>query len=278
MRSESERIAEAMRWIRRHSSATPRFGIILGSGLGSVAAQISQPECFQTASIPYFPASTVSGHAGELILGSIGGVTVAVLSGRVHGYEGHKPAALSFGVRIFRALGCSEMILTSASGALNPDFRSGDVMLIEDHISLPGLAGHSPLIGPEVGPGLTRFVDLSEAYDPALRVTASAVASEAGIHLRRGIYVMVGGPQYETPAEVRFLRSIGGDAVGMSTVPEVIVGRQLGMRVLALSVISNAAAGILHEPITHEAVLAAVEKAAKSVGTIIVGVVTRTKR
>jgi len=182
---------------------------------------------------------------------------------------------LGFGVRVLHALGCADLIITNASGGLNPDFHSGDIMLIDDHISLPGLVGQSPLAGSEVNPNLSRFVDLTEAYDPVLRAVATEVALENGIAPRRGVYVMVGGPHYETPAEVRFLRSIGGDAVGMSTVPEVIVGRQLAMRVLALSVVSNPAAGVLAEPIAHEQVLQVVERAAGQVGTIIAGVIER---
>jgi len=250
-------------------------GIILGSGLGSIAERIAPLARWSTSAIPDFPISSVPGHAGELILGRIGERTVAILSGRVHGYEGHEPDVLGFGVRVLHALGCADLIITNASGALNPDFHSGDIMLIDDHISLPGLVGQSPLAGSEVNPNLSRFVDLTEAYDPVLRAVATEVALENGIAPRRGVYVMVGGPHYETPAEVRFLRSIGGDAVGMSTVPEVIVGRQLAMRVLALSVVSNPAAGVLAEPIAHEQVLQVVERAAGQVGTIIAGVIER---
>jgi len=275
VKSERERVAASVAWIRRRSSTIPAVGIILGSGLGGIAERFAPQERWSTSAMPDFPVSTAPGHLGELIFGRVGERAVTILSGRVHGYEGHEPVALGFGVRVLRALGCSDVILTNAAGGLNSDFHTGDIMLVDDHVSLPGLVGRSPLSGAEMNPDLTRFVDLTEAYDPALRAMAASVAVENEICLQRGVYVMVGGPQYETPAEVRFLRSVGGDAVGMSTVPEVIVARQLGMRVMALSVISNPAAGLLAKPITHEQVLESVKMAADQVGTIIVGVIMR---
>jgi purine-nucleoside phosphorylase len=272
----TERAADAATFVRREAGGlekSPVVGIVLGSGLGSVAADVADAIRIATASIPHFPPSTVAGHAGELLLGRVGECPVAVLSGRVHGYEGHAPAVLGFPVRVLHALGCRVLVVTNAAGALNPDFRPGEVMLIEDHLSFPSVSGGSPLVGPAREEGLPRFVDLTDAYAPRLRELALAVAARNGDSLRRGVYVMVGGPNFETPAEVRFLRQVGGDAVGMSTVPEVIVARQLGVDVLGLSVLSNLAAGLPGALLSHDDVLRSVEGAAPVVGRTIRGVV-----
>lgn len=266
-----QRASEALRAIRGRTGLTPSVGIVLGSGLGQLAGAVQESIKLSTASIPYFPPSTVSGHAGELLIGKLAGRVVAVLAGRVHTYEGYTAAEVGFPIRLLRGLGCRDVILTNASGALNRAFCPGDVMLVEDHISVPGLAGQSPLVGGALTANLPRFVDLSDAYSPELRSLATRVAEGAGLILRRGVYVMVGGPHYETPAEVRFLRQAGGDTVGMSTVPEVIVARQLGMRVLALSVISNLAAGLPGASLSHEDVLASVARAVPTVQRIIEG-------
>ncbi len=250
----------------------PRVGIILGTGLGSAAAEVQPDARFSTSTIPEFPPSTVDGHAGELLIGTLAGAPVAVLSGRVHLYEGYEPPTLGLPVRVLHALGVKILIVTNAAGALNDQFEPGEIMLIEDHISFPSLAGRSPLIGRIREPGLNRFVDLTDSYSLALRDLTVSVARQQAITLRRGTYVMVGGPNFETPAEVRFLRSIGGDAVGMSTVPEVIVARQLGMDVLGLSVISNLAAGLPGARLDHEDVMASMGRAAPVVGRLIVGV------
>lgn len=266
---------EAADAVRATCALVPRIGIILGSGLATVAAATSIESRIPTSSIPHFPRSTVAGHAGELLLGRMSGKEVAVLSGRVHGYEGYQPAETGFAVRMLYLLGCRDLIVTNAAGGLNPDFRPGDVMTIEDHISFPSLAGLSPLVGVLPEHNLTRFVDLTEAYSGELRAMAQEVAREAGISLRGGVYVMVGGPNFETPAEVRMLRLAGADAVGMSTVPEVIVARQLGMRVLGLSVISNVAAGLPGALLGHEDVLATVARSAPLISAIVAGVLAR---
>lgn len=267
----TKRAADAADAVRRQIDLVPTVGIILGSGLGEVAAEAAVELRIPTSSLPHFPRSTVLGHAGELLLGRLAGRTVAILSGRVHGYEGYEPAALGMPVRVLHALGCRTLVATNAAGALNPSFAPGEVMVIEDHLSFPSLAGRGPLVGVHE-PELHRFVDLTDAYAPALRALALDVAEKAGTPLRRGIYAMVGGPNFETPAEVRFLRSVGADAVGMSTVPEVIVARQVGMDVLGLSVLSNMAAGMPGALLSHLDVLATVARAAPVVVSTIRGV------
>lgn len=203
------------------------------------------------------------------------GVPVLVISGRVHLYEGLPPATVGFTTRVAKVLGSAVLIATNAAGGLNPTFRPGDLVVIEDHLSFPSLAGQSPLVGVPATPEAPRFVDLSGAYAARLQLDAQEVAAQAGIALRKGVYVMVGGPNFETPAEVRFLRGIGGDVVGMSTVPEVIVARQVGMEVLGLSVVSNLAAGMPGALLAHEDVLRVVAGAADRVSTLIRGVVAR---
>jgi purine-nucleoside phosphorylase len=271
----SDRAATAARAVQGAVALIPRVGIILGTGLGGVAGDVRDAFRLSTSTIPNFPRSTVTGHAGELLIGRMVGVPVAVLSGRVHVYEGYEPPVLGLPVRMLHALGVRTLITTNAAGALNPQYSAGDVMLIDDHISFPSLAGHSPLIGPDSEPGLRRFVDLTDAYAPDLRRLAVTVAGDDGIVLRRGTYIMVGGPNFETPAEIRFLRIIGGDAVGMSTVPEVIVARQLHMQVLGLSVMSNVAAGLPGALLDHDDVMASTGRAAPIVGQLIRGILAR---
>lgn len=270
----TERANEAADAVRRFTTFVPRVGLILGSGLGEAANGLVVEATIDTATIPHFPRSTVDGHAGRLILGRLAGRPVAVLSGRVHGYEGYAAAEVGFASRLLGALGCRTLIVTNAAGGLNPTFRPGDLMLVEDHISFPSLAGFSPLVGGPIG-DLPRFVDLTDAYSLRLRKLAEDVAREVGVRPRGGVYVMVAGPNFETPAEVRFLRSIGGDAVGMSTVPEVIVARQVGIEVLGLSVISNLAAGLPGALLRHEDVLTTVSGSVLSVARLIFGILNR---
>jgi purine-nucleoside phosphorylase len=274
----TERAADAATFVRREAGGlekSPVVGIVLGSGLGSVAADVADAIRIATASIPHFPPSTVAGHAGELLLGRVGECPVAVLSGRVHGYEGHAPAVLGFPVRVLHALGCRVLVVTNAAGALNPDFRPGEVMLIEDHLSFPSVSGGSPLAGPAREEGLPRFVDLTDAYAPRLRELALAVAARNGDSLRRGVYVMVGGPNFETPAEVRFLRQVGGDVVGMSTVPEVLVAIHGGMRVLGLSIVTDMCLPDALEPATVERIIAVANRAEPALTGIVRGVLER---
>ena len=227
--------------IRQRTLHRPRIGLILGSGLGSLADEVAEASIIPFAEVPHFPQATVEGHSGRLVIGRLAGKTVLVMQGRIHYYEGYTMEEVVLPVRVMQALGVKTLIVTNAAGGLNPAFRAGDLMLITDHIGLAALAGHNPLLGPNdpaLGP---RFVNMTAAYDPALRALALRVAQGMGLTLHQGVYVGLAGPAFETPAEVRFLRAIGGDAVGMSTVPEVIAARHGGMRVLGLSGITNVA-------------------------------------
>lgn len=226
-------------FIRDRTGCRPSAVIITGSGLGALADEIEAPASLRYPEIPGFSPTAVLGHPGELITGRLAGREVALMQGRIHFYEGHSLQRATFPVRVLHRLGAQTLIVTNAAGGLNEGFETGDLMLITDHINLVGMAGFNPLRGPNderLGP---RFVDMSFAYDVGLRDLALSVAQELGIELRQGTYVMSAGPTFETPADVQFLRLIGADAVGMSTVPEVIVARHEGMRVLGLSHISN---------------------------------------
>ena len=228
------------------------LGLILGSGLGSFAESFQNQTAIPFNSLSHFPSATAPGHAGKLIFGDIDGVPVAALQGRAHLYEGSSATAIAFPTRVLRALGIQQLIVTNAAGGINAAFRPGDLMLITDHINLMGA---NPLTGPnmdELGP---RFPDMSEAYNSAMRRIARDVARQKGIALREGVYVGLPGPNYETPAEIRMCRTLGADAVGMSTIPEVLAANHMGMRVLGLSCITNMAAGILPQKLTHEEVM-----------------------
>ncbi|GIV80330.1 MAG: purine nucleoside phosphorylase [Litorilinea sp.] len=259
----------AVDFIRQRSAHRPRLGLILGSGLSGLAEQVEEADILPYGEIPHFPQSTVAGHAGRLVLGKLAGMPVCVMQGRFHYYEGYSLQQVTLPVRVMARLGVETLIITNAAGGLNPAFAVGDLMLIEDHINFLGMAGHNPLRGPNLEAFGTRFPALNNAYSRSLRELAQAVAAERGLTLRRGVYVAVAGPNFETPAEIRFLRQAGGDAVGMSTVPEVIVAHHAGMRVLAISTITNLAIAEPdsdHAP-THEEVMDA--------GTIIVPRLTR---
>jgi purine-nucleoside phosphorylase len=245
--------------IRSRTQHRPRVGLILGSGLNALADEIEHADHIPYADIPHFPRPTVAGHAGQLVIGQLAGQDVVIMQGRSHAYEGVSLQRVTLPVRVMGELGVSTLIVTNASGGLNPAFHAGDLMLIVDHIGLMAMTGGTPLWGPNdetLGP---RFPAMNRAYDPELRRLAVRLAAEEGIELRQGVYVGLGGPAYETPAEVRFLRLIGGDAAGMSTVPEVIVARHMDMRVLGISGISNAAVDDPDSPVeaAHEEVLAA---------------------
>ncbi|HUH11680.1 MAG TPA: purine-nucleoside phosphorylase [Longimicrobiales bacterium] len=246
----------------------PSVLLVLGSGLGALADEMADAERVPFEEIPGFPPPRVEGHRGLLVAGELEGVRCLALQGRFHLYEGHGAATAALPVRVARALGAATLVVTNAAGGLNAALRPGDLMLIEDHINL---MARNPLVGP-VHPGETRFPDMSQAYDPELRALAAAVAEERGVTLRRGVYCAALGPSYETPAEVRMLQRLGGDAVGMSTVPEVLAARAVGMRVLGISLISNPAAGLLPEPLRHEDVVAAGREAAGRFSALVRGI------
>jgi purine-nucleoside phosphorylase len=231
--------------------------LILGTGLGGLADEVKDPVILQYNDIPFWPLSTVAGHEGRLVIGSLAGQSVMTLQGRAHYYEGYSMAQVTLPVRIMQRLGVEILVVTNAAGAINPGFDPGDVMLITDHISLIGMAGPNPLRGPNIEALGERFPDMSQAYDRSLMELARLTARKAGVTLREGIYIGLSGPSFETPADLRFLRAIGADSVGMSTVPEVIVARHGRMRVLGLSGISNKANLDGDTETTHEEVLQA---------------------
>jgi purine-nucleoside phosphorylase len=218
---------------------TPRVALILGSGLNTLADEIDDPVAIPYAEIPGFVRSTVAGHSGRLVGGTLSGTPVIAMQGRFHFYEGYTPAQITFPVRVMRALGAGILVVTNAAGGVRAGLVTGDLMAITDHIFFAGLAGHNPLRGPNDERLGVRFPDMTPAYDPGLRALLHAVAEDEDIHTREGVYAMVAGPSYETPAEIRLLRALGADAVGMSTAPEVVVARHSGMRVLGLSLITN---------------------------------------
>jgi len=259
--------------VRARISQKPRIGIILGTGLGDVAEAVEQPEFIPYVDIPNWPVSTVKGHKGQIVVGNLAGQPVIVLQGRVHYYEGYSMAQVTLPVRILQRLGMEILIVTNAAGAINPDFEPGDVMIITDHISMIGMAGLNPLRGPNLDELGERFPDMSQAYDRQLIKLAREIASSNSLKVREGVYIGLAGPSFETPADLRFLRSIGADSVGMSTVPEVIVARHGNTRVMGLSGISNKANLDGNTLTTHEEVLEAGKMLAPKIRTLIQGVI-----
>lgn len=236
----------------------PLVGIILGSGLGMLADQLEDSIVLPYSEIPHFPVSTVEGHAGQLIIGNLKGVTVVAMKGRFHYYEGYDMSKVTYPVRVMQMLGIERLIVTNAAGGVNVNFEPGDLMVINDHINL---MGSNPLIGaniPDLGP---RFPDMSEAYSRQLRKIAFQIAARHKLVLQEGVYAAVSGPSYETPAEIKYLRVIGADAVGMSTAPEVIVANHCGIEVLGISCITNMAAGVLDKKLSHDEVMETANKA-----------------
>ncbi len=238
----------------------PRIAIVLGSGLGAVAEAVASPVLLPYAAIPHFPQSTVEGHSGHLVLGELNGVPVAVMQGRVHFYEGYSPEQVTFPMRVLGCLGIEIVVLTNAAGGIRPGLAIGQLMLIADHINLLGfnplVGANEPRFGRDAGSGL-RFFDMTEAYDKSLRKLAATVALQQNLSLDEGVYLAVPGPSFETPAEIRAFARLGADLVGMSTVPETIVSRHMGLRVLGLSCVTNLAAGISKTPLNHEEVFEA---------------------
>ncbi len=261
--------------IGKRSDLTPRIVLVLGSGLGPLADSVEQATHISNAELPGWPVSTVEGHSGRLVLGQLEGQSVCILQGRVHFYEGYSMQRLAIPVRVLRRLGAEVFIVTNAAGGLNPQFKVGDLMQIEDQIFLPGMVGHSPLIGPNMDEFGPRFPDMSQAYDPDLRKLAQQVADEHSIDLRHGVYICLGGPAFETPAEQRLMVTLGADAVGMSTAYEVVVARHAGMRVLGFSGITNVWALDGSSEASHEEVLRTGSIVGPKLETVIRGVLRR---
>jgi purine-nucleoside phosphorylase len=272
-----EQIGRAADFVRAHTQHQPTVGLILGSGLGPLADAIAAPDIVATADIPHWPASTVQGHTGRLVIGPLAGRTALVLQGRTHFYEGYGMDRVTLPVRVMLELGIQTLIVTNAAGGLNPNYRPGDLMLIRDHINFPGMAGNNPLRGPNEERYGPRFPDMTQAYDPELRALAHQVAAEAGFALREGVYAYVAGPSFETPAELRFLQMVGADAVGMSTAPEVVVARHSGVRVLGISTIANLAQTdpAQGSVVTHTEVLETGALAVPRLIQVVQGVISR---
>jgi purine-nucleoside phosphorylase len=268
-----DRAAEAARYINSKSGTLkPRVAVVLGSGLGGVADSISDPVIIPYDEIPHFVRSTVEGHAGCLILGKCAGVDVILMKGRFHFYEGYSMEEVTLPIRVFSSIGAPSLVLTNAAGGCSDHLGAGSLMLITDHINL---MGDNPLRGPNDERFGPRFPDMTDVYTPAFIAIAHEVARELGIKLAEGVYLGLRGPSYETPAEVRMLRKLGADALGMSTVPEAIVARHSGMQVLGISCITNVAAGISGAPINHEEVIAVGARAGRQLAELIVGILPR---
>lgn len=263
---------EAAEVIRSHHSVSPTVACVLGSGLADVANAISDPMLIPYEEVPHFPRPTVHGHFGNLILGHVGKTRVIFLQGRFHYYEGHSFDTVTFPIRVLARLGVKTVILTAATGGIASQLAPGDILTLSDHLNL---LGTNPLRGPNNERFGPRFPDMTQVYDPALRDLAVDEATKLGLTLKSGVYAAVPGPSYETPAETRMLRTLGADVVGMSTVPEAIVARHMGLKVLAFALVTNAAAGVAGAPITHEEVLAVGRVAGSRLGQIIDGVVRR---
>jgi purine-nucleoside phosphorylase len=269
---EWNHVQEATRAVRTRWSGSPRVGIVLGTGLGALAQEIEDQTIIPYPEIPHFPRSTVESHKGQLVCGTLAGQGVVAMEGRFHLYEGYTAAQVTFPVRVMKELGCRYLIVSNASGGLNPLYRKGDVMVIEDHINL---LGHNPLIGPNderLGP---RFPDMIEPYDRALQMLAMQAALEENIPAQRGVYVAVTGPNLETRAEYRFLRAIGADVVGMSTIPEVIVAVHCGLRTLGFSIVTDMCLPDALKPVSIEEIIAVANEAEIKLRTIVRRVLER---
>jgi purine-nucleoside phosphorylase len=267
-----EQIDETVQAVRTRTSYQPRVAIILGSGLNGLADSVQKADTIPFGDLPYFPVSTVHGHAGRLVIGELEGQAVFVMQGRIHFYEGYSMDQVTLPIRVMQRLGIETLIVTNAAGGVHPDFNPGDVMLITDNLNLMSMMGANPLFGPNIDELGTRFPDMSQAYDKSLSELARRVAKENQVTLREGVYAGLSGPSFESPADLRFLRLAGADAVGMSTVPEVIVARHGGMRVLGFSGISNKANLDGSTITTHEEVIEAGKVITPKVETIIRGV------
>jgi purine-nucleoside phosphorylase len=267
-----DKVHEAADWLRGRAGAQPDVAIVLGSGLGDFANGLEDATSILYADIPNWPKSAVIGHAGRLVLGSLRGKRVAALSGRAHYYEGHDMRTVTFATRVIGVLGVPALVLTNAAGGINLSFEPGTLMVIDDHINL---MGSNPLIGANDERFGPRFPDMSDVYSPALRRLADVSARAHGHAVAHGVYAGLHGPSYETPAEIRYLRTIGADAVGMSTVPEAIVARHMGMNVLGISCITNMAAGVLPQPLVHDEVMEVARRVRARFSALLEGIVER---
>ena len=269
--AEIDEVTEAIRKLTRYQ---PKIGLILGSGLGDLAMSIEAPDIIPYKNIPYWPKSTIQGHSGQLVIGHLEGQTVITMQGRAHYYEGYSMAEVTMPVRVMQRLGVEILIVTNAAGAINPEYVPGDVMFLSDHISMIAMTGNNPLRGPNLDEFGPRFPDMSQPYDRVLLEEAEKIAAENGIKTFSGVYVSLSGPSFESPADLRFLRLIGADAVGMSTVPEVIVAKHGGLRVLGISGISNKANLDGTTITTHAEVLEAGKMLVPKLTTIVRGILS----
>jgi purine-nucleoside phosphorylase len=267
-----DRVDASAAMVRSRCSALPETAIVLGSGLGDFAGTLADAITMPYGDLPYWPASRVVGHEGQLVIGNVGGTRVAALSGRVHFYEGHDLGTIVFATRVMGRIGVRRLILTNAAGGINTGFAQGALMIIDDHINM---LGSNPLIGMNDDRFGTRFPDMSEVYSARLRRIADDAARAKGVPVSHGIYIAVHGPSYETPAEIRFFRTIGADAVGMSTVPEAIAARHMGIEVLGISCITNMAAGVLPQPLVHDEVMETARRVRGSFIALLEGIVER---
>jgi purine-nucleoside phosphorylase len=265
-------VAQAAESLRGRIGPHAGVGIVLGSGLGDFTSALRESVTVPYGDIPHWPASAVVGHAGKLVVGTLGGTRVAALSGRAHFYEGHTMQVATFATRVLGLLGVRTLILTNAAGGINLTFKPGTLMVIDDHINLMGT---NPLVGANEDRFGPRFPDMTEAYSRRLREVADAAASAKGVAVAHGVYVALHGPSYETPAEIRYLRTIGADAVGMSTVPETIVARHMGMEVLGISCITNPAAGVLPTPLVHDEVMEVARRVRAEFSALLEAIVER---
>ncbi|MEA3230278.1 MAG: purine-nucleoside phosphorylase [Thermodesulfobacteriota bacterium] len=264
-------VEEAVAWLRNQTDLRPRVGVLTGTGLGETIKEVQVKAAFDYRQIPYFPLSTVQSHPGRLLVGKVGGVSVVAMQGRFHLYEGYTPLEVTFPVRVMQSLGIEYLILTNAAGGLNPGYNPGDIMLITDHINLTGA---NPLVGSNEDRWGVRFPDMGFAYDQVLARRTESVAAKLGISLRTGVYAGLTGPSLETPAEIRFLQLIGADAVGFSTVQEVIAAVHGNIKVLGLSTITNAHTPAAPVPANVEAIIAVAQKTAPALGKLICTVIT----
>lgn len=255
------KIQEAASYMNNKLKSAPKLGLVLGSGLGILAEEIENPVVISYKDIPHFPESTVTGHKGQFVSGTLEGVEVIAMQGRFHYYEGYSLEQVTFPIRVMKELGVHSLVVTNAAGGINREYEPGDLMLITDHINNMGV---NPLIGENHESLGVRFPDMSEAYDKEYIAFAEKCAAEMNLNVKKGVYAANTGPAYETPAEIKMLEVIGADAVGMSTVPEVIVAKHAKMRVLGISCISNMAAGILNQPLSHEEVIETTAQARES--------------